>query len=170
MALETWASDVGDLQEEGFVESESQAIDGGEVDVVMQGGSGRQEALALLHAAHGGETVRDLRANEREGVPIAFEDGLREAADATVAAAHGRGGEAIDVFAGQEGVLQLLFRNPVGGLVGELREQANFPDRGCLRPFALAAEVEGRRHLLTQGAHEISPFVRGVIRLRRKTA
>jgi len=34
---------------------------------------------------------------------------LREEADATVAEAHGRGGEAIDVFAVQEIALELLF-------------------------------------------------------------
>jgi len=149
MDLETWAIDVGDLEEEGFVESASQAIDGGEGDLVVQGGSGRQEALDLLRTEHGGETVRDLRANACEGVPIAFEDVLREAAEATGAEAHRRGGEAVDVFAVQEGVLQLLFRNPVGGFVVELGQQADFPDRGFLRPFALAAEVESRKHLLT---------------------
>jgi hypothetical protein len=160
MDLETWAIDVGDLQEEGCVKSESQAVDGGEVDVVVPGGSGGQEALDLLHTEHGGETVRDLRAHEREGVPIAFEDGLREEAEATGAEAHGRGGEAVDVFAGQEGVLRLLCRHPVGGLVVALGQQADCPDRGGLRPCALAAEVEGRTHVLTQGAHELSPFVR----------
>ena len=44
-------------------------------------------------------------------MPIAFEDVLREEADAAVADAHGRWGEAIDVFAVQEGVLQFLFSN-----------------------------------------------------------
>ena len=170
MDLETWAIDVGDWQEEGCVESASQARDGGEGDLGMQGGSGRQEAFDLLHTAHGGETGRELRANEREGVPIVCEDVLREEAEATVAEAHGRGGEAINVFAVQEGVLQLLFRHPVGGFVVELREQANFPDRGFLRPFALAAEVEGRKHVLTQRGHEISPFVRRVVCVRRKTS
>jgi hypothetical protein len=107
------------------------------------------EALDLLRTEHGGETVRALRANECEGVPIAFEDGWIEEADATGAEAHGGGGEAVDVFAVQEVVLQLLFRNPVGGFVVELGQQVDFPDRGCLRPFALAAEVESRKHLLT---------------------
>ena len=65
----------------------------------MQGGSGRQEALDLLHTEHGGETVRDLRANEREGIPSTLEDMWIEEADATVAEAHGRWRQAIDVFA-----------------------------------------------------------------------
>ena len=67
-------------------------------------------------------------------------------------------------------MLQLLFRNAVGGFMVELREQADFPDIGFLGPFAFAAEVESRDHVLTQGAHEISPFVRRVVDLRRKTS
>jgi hypothetical protein len=170
MALETWAIEVGDLQEEGCVESESQAIDGGDVDVVGQGGSGRQEALDRLHTEHGGETARDLRAHEREGVPIAFEDVLIEEAEAAIADTHGRGGEAVDVFAVQEVVLQLLCGDAVGGCVVELGQQADFSDIGCLRPFAFAAEVESRDHLLTQRAHVVSPFVRRVVDVRRKTS
>ena len=170
MDLETWAIDVGDLQEEGFVESESQALDGGAVDLVVQGGSGRQEAFDLLHTEHGGETVRDLRANEREGVPIAFEDGLIEEAEAAVAETHGGWGEAVDVFPVQEGALQFLFGDAVGGFVVALGQQADFSDLGCLCSFAFAAEVERRDHLLTQWAHVVSPFVRRVVDVRRKTS
>jgi hypothetical protein len=47
MDLETRAIDVGDLEKEGFVEPQAQAIDGGEVDLVVPGGSARQEALDL---------------------------------------------------------------------------------------------------------------------------
>jgi hypothetical protein len=54
--------------------------------------------------------------------------------------------------------------------VVQLGQQADFPDIGFLGPFALATEVEGRNHLLTQWAHETSPFVRHGIRLRRKTS
>jgi len=168
--LETWAIDVGDLQEEGFRESESQAIDGGEGDLVVQGGSGRQEALDLLHTEHGGETVRDLRANERQGVPIALEDVLREEAEAAIAETHGRGGEAVDGFPVQEIALQLWFGDAVGGCVGALGQQADCSDRGCWRPFAFAAAVERRDPLLTQGAHGVSPFVRRVVDVRRKTS
>jgi hypothetical protein len=85
---------------------------------------------------------------------------VREEADATVAEAHGRGRQAIDGFAVQEVPLQLLCRDAVRGFVVELGQQADFPDRGCLRPFALATEVEGRKHVLPQWGHEISPFVR----------
>jgi hypothetical protein len=49
-------------------------------------------------------------------------------------------------------------------------EQVNFADIGFLRPFALATEVERCDHVLTEWGHEISPFVRRVVCLRRKTS
>src|SRR5438874_1691351 len=170
MDLEALAIDVGDLQGEGFMESESQARDSGEVDLVVQGGGGRQEPLDLLNTEDGWETVGGLRAHEQESVPVAREDVLIEEADATVADTHGRWGEAINVFAVQEVVLQLLFGEQVGRFAIELSQQAYFTDIGFLSPFAFATELEGRNHLLTQWAHEISPFVRRVVRLRRKTS
>jgi hypothetical protein len=109
MDLETRAIEVGDLQGEGFLEPESQAIDRGEVDLVVARGGGRQEAPDLLKTPHSGETLCIGRAPEWEGVPVALEDVLREAADATGAETHGGGGKPIDVFAVQEGVLQCLF-------------------------------------------------------------
>ena len=118
---------------------------------------GREESLDLLHTEDGGETAGGLRTQEREGVPVALEDVLGEEADATVADTHGRWGEAGDIFSVQEGVLEFLFRDAVGGFVVELSSQTDFPDRGCLSPFALATELESRKHLLTQWGHEMSP-------------
>jgi hypothetical protein len=120
MDLEALAVNSGDLKIQGFMEAEAQAIDGGQVDLVVERGRGRQEALDLLHTEDGGEAVRDLRADEREGRPITLEDMGIEEAEATVAEAHGRGRQAIDVFAVQAGVLQLLCRDTVGGFVVEL--------------------------------------------------
>ena len=54
--------------------------------------------------------------------------------------------------------------------MGALSEQASFPDRGFLSPFACATEVEGHHQVWTPWAHETSPLVRRVVRLRRKTA
>jgi hypothetical protein len=171
MDLETLAIDVRDLEREGFMEPEAQAIDGGEVDLIVQGGSGCKEPSDLLHTEDGGETVCGLRTKEREGVPVALEDVLIEESDATVAEAHGSGGEAIDVFAVQEIALEFLFGEQVGGFVVELSQQADFPDIGFLSPFAFATEVESRNHLLLQCGHERSPFVRyRVVPLRRKTS
>jgi hypothetical protein len=169
--LKTGAIDVGDLQEGGFVESESQAIDGREGDVVVQGGSGRQEALDLLHTEDGGEPVGGVRTQEREGVPVALENVRREEAEPPGAEAQGRRGQTSDIFPVEEVALEFLCRDAVGGGMGALSQEADFPDRRCLSPFALATEVESRNHVLTQWGHEISPFVsEWVIRLRRKTS
>jgi hypothetical protein len=158
--LEARAIDVGDLEKERFMKPEAQAVDGGAVDLVVQGGRGCQEALALLHTEDGGEPVGGLGTQEREGVPVALENVLREEANATGAEAHGRRSQAIDIVAVQEVTLQRRFRDAVGGCVVALGQEADFPDRRFLGPFALAAEVESRDHVLTQWGHEISPFVR----------
>ena len=160
MDLEALAINVGDLQEEGCLEPETQAVDGGEVDLVVRGGSRREEPPDLLHTEDSWKPVRSLRAQERAGVPVALEDVLVEEANTAIAETHGGWGEAIDGFAVQEIALQLLFGNAVGGCVVELGQQVDFADLGCLGPFAFATEVERRQHLLTQWGHEISPFVR----------
>jgi hypothetical protein len=147
--LETLAINVGDLKVQGFMEPEAQAIDRSEVDLVVERGGGRQEAPHFLHTEDSGEVVGGLRAPERQRGPVAWEDVLREEANTAGADTHGGWGEAVDVCAVQEGVLQLRFRAAVGGFVVELRQQPDFSDIRCLRPFALAAEVESRDHLLT---------------------
>jgi len=55
--LEALAIDVRDLEGEGFMEPEAHARDGGEGDLVVERGGGRQEPSDLLHTQHGGETV-----------------------------------------------------------------------------------------------------------------
>jgi hypothetical protein len=62
MDLEALAIDVRDLEGEGFMEPESQAIDGGEICLVVEGGGGREESLDLLHTEDGGEPVGGLSA------------------------------------------------------------------------------------------------------------
>jgi hypothetical protein len=140
MDLEALAIDVGDLEEEGFLEPEAQAVDGGEVDLVVERGGGRQESPHFLHTEDRGEVVGGWRAQERQRGPVALEDVLIEEAGAAVAEAHRGWGEAIDIFAVQEVSLELLFRDAVGGFVVELSQEADFPEIGCLRPFALATE------------------------------
>jgi hypothetical protein len=122
MDLEALTIDVGDLQVQGFMAPKASTIDGGEVDLVMQGGGGREELPDLRHTEDCWETVCGLRANECEGVPLAPEDVLGEATEATVADAHGGRGEAVDVFAVQEVVLKFRCSNTGGGCVVELRE------------------------------------------------
>jgi hypothetical protein len=161
---------LGDLEEEGCMEPEAQALDRGAGDWVVERGGGRPASPHFLHTEDRGEGVGGLRAQERQRGPVALEDVLREEAPTAVAEAHGGWGEAVDVCAVQEGVLQLLCRDAVGGCGGELRQQPDFPDRGCLRPCALAAEVQSRDHVSPSWAHVLSPFVRRVGGVRRKTS
>jgi hypothetical protein len=152
------------------MEPEAHAADGGEGNLVVERGGGRQESPDFLHTEHSGKLVGGLRAQECEGVPVALEDVLREEADAALADTHGRWGEAVDIFPVEDVVLKFLCRDTVGGCMVALSEQVDFTDRGFLSPFAFATEVEGRNHVLTQWAHAISPFVRRVVRLQRKTS
>jgi len=62
--LEALASDGRDLEDEGCMEPEAHARDGGEGDLVVQGGRRGEEPLHLLHTEDGGETVCGLRADE----------------------------------------------------------------------------------------------------------
>jgi len=169
--LEALAIEVRHLQGEGCLEPESQAIDGSEVALVVQGCGGREESPDLFNTEHGGETVGRVRAHARAGVPVALEDVRREAADATGAQAQGRWGEAVNVFAVQAGGRELLFGEQVGRFALELSQQTDLTDVGFLSPCAFATELKRGNHVLTQWGHEISPFVSGrVVRLRRKTS
>jgi hypothetical protein len=159
MDLEALAIDIGDLEVEGFMEPESQAVDGGEVDLIVQGGSGLEQTPNFFHTEDGGEAVCGLSPNQRQDVPIALEDVLIEKSDTTVADAHGSWGEAIDVFAVQEIVLELLFGEQVGRFAIELSQQTDLTDIGLLSPFAFATELECGNHLPAQWSHEISPFL-----------
>ena len=96
MDLEALAINVGDLEVEGLMEPESQAVDGGEGDLVVQGGL--EQTPHFFNTEDGGEAVCGLSPNQRQRVPIALEDVLREESDAAVADAQGSRGEAIDVF------------------------------------------------------------------------
>jgi hypothetical protein len=169
--LEALAVHSGARKGKGFLESEAQARDGGAGDRIVPRCGGRQEPSDLLHPAEGGETGCSVRTQEREGVPVAREDVRKEEADATGAEAHGRWGEAVDVFAVQEVMRKFLCREAVGGCVVELRQQTSCPDRGLLGTLSLATAVESRNHVVTQWGHEISSFVHGrMVRVRRKTS
>jgi len=114
MDLEALAVQSGALQGEGCREPEAHARDGGAGDLLVEGGSRRADPSDGFNTADSGETVCGVRAHEREGVPVARADVLREEAEATRAEAHGSWGEAIDVVPVQEGVLKFLFRDAVG--------------------------------------------------------
>ena len=114
MDLETLAIKVGDREGERFMEPEPQARDGGEGDLIVEGGSRLEDTSDFFNTEDSGEVVGGLRAHERQSGPVTLQDVLIEEADTTIAEAHGRGGEVVDVFAVQEVPLQLLFRDAVG--------------------------------------------------------
>jgi hypothetical protein len=120
---------------------------------------GLEETPNFCNTENSRETGCALRAQEREGVPIALEDVLREAADAAGADTHGRWGEAIDVFAVQEGVLECWFGEQVRRFARELSQQASLTDISLLSPFSLTTALQCSNHVLTQRGHEMSPFV-----------
>jgi hypothetical protein len=64
MDLEALAINVRHLQVQGFMESEAQTIDGGEVDLIVEGSSRLQEPPDLLHTKDGGETMCALSTKE----------------------------------------------------------------------------------------------------------
>jgi hypothetical protein len=156
---ESLAVDVRNLEKESFVQSESQAIDGGKVHTVVQGWGHAEQATHFLHTEDSWEPIFGLRSNEVEELPIAFQNMEVEEADAAVADAHGGGREVIDVFAMQNVVLELGFGDEVWGFALELRQQAHLADRRLLSAFTLAPELKSGDHLLAQWCHEISPFM-----------
>ena len=80
MDLEALTIGVRDLEGEGFMEPEAQAIDGGEIDLIVEGGGRLEEPPDLLNTQHGRETVCGLRANERQSGPVTLQDVLIEEA------------------------------------------------------------------------------------------
>ena len=113
------------------------------------GGSRLEETPDCCKAEDRGKVGRGWRAQERQRRPVACEDVRRAEAQPAVAETQGRGGEAINMFAVEAGTLQRLCGETVGGCVGELSQQTDCTDGGCLCPCALAAEVESREQVLT---------------------
>jgi len=116
MDLEALPIHIGDLQGEGCMEPEAQAIHGGEGDLVVQGRGRLEEPPALLHTEDSGELVDGRRAHEREGMPSRAGGHVERRSEGHWSRGAGRWGEAIDVFAVEEGTLQLLCRDAVGAL------------------------------------------------------
>jgi hypothetical protein len=61
--------DVSNLEVEPLVEPESQAIDSGEVDLIVQGRGSLEQTSDFLGTEDGGTAVFGLHAKERQGVP-----------------------------------------------------------------------------------------------------
>jgi hypothetical protein len=153
-----------------FVPAPPTAGDGGAGDALGEGSGRVEETVHLFQAEASRESVFGLCAHEVEGLPVAFKDVVGEAAESTGAEAHGAWSEAVAMLAVSDLVLPCLCREKARRLAGALSQQAYRTDRALLRALALATELERRDHVLTQRGHEIAPFVRRVVCLRRKTS
>ena len=159
MDLETLAIDVRDLEGEGCIEPEAQALDGGEVRLIVHGCRRLRKTSDFFHTEDGGEPVCGLSANEVEELPGTLQNVQGEESEAAGADAHGVWRELIDVFAMEHIVLELGCGDEVWGCAIELCQQAHLADRRLLRAFTLATELQRGDHLLAQWCHQMSPFV-----------
>jgi hypothetical protein len=71
---ESLAVDIRNLEKESFVQSESQALDGGKVHTVVQGCGHAEQATHFLHTEDSWEPVFGLSSNEVEELPIALQN------------------------------------------------------------------------------------------------
>jgi hypothetical protein len=83
------AIDIAHLQGEGFVETQSTAVEGGAVDAIVQRRHGLEETMHLLEAANGREPLFGRGSHACQGLPVAFENLLGEKAQSAVTEAHG---------------------------------------------------------------------------------
>jgi hypothetical protein len=65
MDLEARAINVGNLQEESFLESEAHARNGGAGDLIVEGCSRLEDTSDFFNTEDSGETVGGVRAQER---------------------------------------------------------------------------------------------------------
>ena len=111
---ESLAVDVSNVEQESFVQSESQALDSGEVHTVMQGRGPAEQAPHFLHTEDGWEPVCGWSAHEVEELPVALQNVQGEEADAAGADTHGGWREVSAVCAMQNIVLKLRCGDEVG--------------------------------------------------------
>ena len=153
------AIEIAHLQGKRFVQAQPTAVDGGEVDTIVQGGGGIEKTVHFFPAEHSRESVCRFGSHEVEGLPVAPKDVVGEEADATVTDTHGTGRECIDIFSVKQVWLEFLFRDEVRRCAIKLSEQAYLSDRGLLRTFALATELQSGNHLLAQWCHDRPPLL-----------
>lgn len=151
--------DIGDFQVETFVESEAAGVDGGKIDVIVEGLDVVQKASEFFNAENGRKMSFGLSTEDSKDVPVSLEDMLEEEANATIADAHGIGGPVINVFALEEIVLEFLLGDQIGGFAIELGEHTDGAGIGLLSPLPFAIELKGLdRSVIPLCFHDTSPF------------
>ena len=106
---ESLAVDVGSVEKESFVHPESQARDGGEVNLIVPRCGLPEKATHFLHTEDGWKAACGLSLNEVEYLPVALQDVSEEESDTVGADAHGVRCESINVFSMQDVLLWRTF-------------------------------------------------------------
>jgi hypothetical protein len=157
----TVAVNIGDFEVETFVKSEAAGVDGGKIDVIVEGFDLVQNASDFFSAENRGEASFGLGSEDTENVPVSLEDVFVEEANSAIADPHGIGGPVIDVLSVEEIVLEFLLGDQIGGFVVELAEHANGACVGLLSPFSFAVELKSLdRSVIPLCLHDTSPFSR----------
>jgi hypothetical protein len=155
----TVAINIGDFEVETFVKSEAAGVDGGKIDIIVEGFDLVQNTSDFFTAENRGESSFGLGSEDTEDMPVSLEDVLVEEANPAIADPHGIGGPVIDVLSVEEIVLKFLLGDQIGGFAVELAEHANGACVGLLSPFSLAVELKGLdRSVIPLCLHDTSPF------------
>ena len=104
------------------------------------------------------ESVCRCGSHEVEGLPGAPKDVVVEEAETAGTETPGTGRECIDMFAVKPVGLECLCRDAVRRCAIKLSQQAYLADRGLLRTFALATELQSGNHVLAQWCHARPPL------------
>jgi hypothetical protein len=155
----TVAINIGNFEVETFVKPESAGVDGGKIDVIVEGFDLVQNASDFFSAENRGESSFGLGSEDSENVPVSLEDVLVEEANPAIADPHGIGRPVLDVLSVEEIALKFLLGDQIGGFAVELAEHANGACVGLLSPFSLAVELKGLdRSVIPLCLHDTSPF------------
>ena len=154
------AIDSAHLQGKRFVQAQPTAVDGGAGDTMVPGGGGMEKTVHFFQAEQSRESVCRCGSHEVEGLPVAPKDVVGEEAEATVTDTHGTGRECSESFSVKQVWLEFRCRAEGRRCAIQLREQAYLSDRGLLRTFALATELQSGNHVLAQWCHDRPPLLR----------
>ena len=87
----TVAINIGDFEVETFMEPEAAGVDGGKIDVIVEGFDLGKNASDFFDAENGGKASFGLGTEDSEDVPVSLEDVFVEEANPAIADAHGIG-------------------------------------------------------------------------------
>jgi hypothetical protein len=145
-----WALASTHLQGQRCVPAQPAAGDGGAGDTRGQGSGGMEKTPDCFQAEQSRESVCRRGAHEVAGFPVAPKDVVGEASETTGTETPGTGRESIAIFSVKKVWPECLCRDEGRRWARALSQQAYLSDRGLLRTFACATELQGGDHWLAQ--------------------